>query len=559
MHEPMTMTDDRSTGGRARRSLTESQHRHLTLLAMCVATFMIQLDVTIVNVALPSIQTDLQMSPGSLEWVISAYALSLAALIPVGGALGDRYGRKRVFLIGMTIFTVSSIACAVSSSDAALIASRAVQGVGGAAMLALTLSIITETYTSTSRAGAIGTWAAIGGTGFGVGPVAGGVLLTFFGWTSVFWVNVPFALIGLLGTVVAVRESRNPYSRRLDLPGVVMSSAGLVAITLGLIVSASHPWGSRPVVAPLVVGAALLAGFAFWERRAPDAMVPPTLLRARSFIGACGVYLIGYAAFSTALFYVTLLYQDVNGWSVLRTGLSWLLMNGPFLLMARSAGRLDRLFSASSLVATGCLAAALGLFALSTAGPTTPFVLTAIGYVVSGAGFGILTPGAAHVAMRDVPAEVSGVASGVLNASRQIGISVGLAVLGTIGTNAAISVWNAKTQRLPASIRGDALGQAHNVSGARLTEVTNTLGSAFRHPAIESFVHGYHLAVGVGAACLLLAALVAVLGFHRGASAAPAVNASPLPSRDHPSRWAAGATDGLATPADETGQRSTSS
>ena len=226
------------------------------------------------------------MTAGDLEWVISAYALALAALIPVGGALGDRYGRKRVFLAGVVVFALGSAACAVSWNAGTLIAFRVLQGTGGAAMLALTLSIITETFPAATRAGAIGTWAAIGGTGFGVGPVAGGVLLTFFGWASVFWVNLPFAVAALAVTVTAVRESRNPDSRRLDIPGVAASALGLVAVTLGLTQAASHPWGSWLVAAPLVTGGVLLAGFALWERRSPHAMIPPALLGARSFVSA---------------------------------------------------------------------------------------------------------------------------------------------------------------------------------------------------------------------------------------------------------------------------------
>jgi DHA2 family methylenomycin A resistance protein-like MFS transporter len=499
----------------ARRPPGESRPRRLTLLVMCAATFMIQLDVTIVTVALPRIQADLGLSAGGLEWVISAYALSLAALIPVGGALGDHYGRKRVFLAGMVIFALGSAACALSPSAAVLIASRAVQGVGGAAMLALTLSIITETFPPGIRAGAIGTWAAVGGTGFGVGPVAGGVLLTFFGWASVFWVNVPFAVIGIAGTAVAVRESRNPRSRRLDRPGAVISAAGLVAVTLGLIESASHPWASWPVAGSLLTGVLFLAGFGLWERRAPHAMIPPGLLRARSFASSSLIYLISYTAFSGVLFYVTLLYQDINGWTVLRTGLSWLFMNAPFLFMAQLTGRLGRRLSPAAVICAGCLAAAAGFFALSLAGPATPFVVTAAGYIVSGAGFGTLVPAITHVAMRDVPAGASGTASGVLNASRQIGTSVGLAVLGTIGVAAATSAWTADVGHFPASIRARAGAQAQNVSGARLGSVTRYLGAAYRHPAAESFGHGYHLAVAVGAACLVAAALVAVIGLRR--------------------------------------------
>jgi DHA2 family methylenomycin A resistance protein-like MFS transporter len=438
-------------------------------------------DVTIVNVALPSIQRGLHMTAGGLEWVISAYALALAALIPVGGALGDRYGRKRVFLIGIAIFTLGSVACAVSWNDETLIAFRVLQGIGGAAMLALTLAIITETFPATARAGAIGTWAAIGGTGFGVGPVVGGVLLTFFGWASVFWVNIPFAVAALAVTMTAVRESRNPDSRRLDGPGVAASALGLVSVTLGLTESASHPWGSWLVAAPLIIGGVFLA----------------------------------YTAFSGVLFYVTLLYQDVNGWSPLRTGLSWLFMNVPFLLMAQLTGRLDRRHPPARVVAVGCVAAAIGILALSRASSGTPFALTAVGYLLSGTGFGVLVPGVTHVAMRDVPAGVSGAASGVVNASRQIGTSVGLAVLGSLGVTAAISDWRAAITRLPASGRRAAAQQAQNVAGAHISAVTQALGPAYRNLAIQAFVHGYHLAVGAGAICALAAAVTALLGFRR--------------------------------------------
>lgn len=499
---------------RLRDSLSESRQRRLTLLAMCLATLMMQTDVTIVNVALPSIQRDLHMAPGDLEWVISAYALALAALIPVGGALGDRYGRKRIFLAGIAVFALGSVACALAWNGGALIAFRVLQGIGGAAMLALPLSIITETFPAERRAGAIGTWAAIGGSGFLVGPVAGGILLTFFGWASVFWVNIPFAVIATVVTLAAVRESRNPNSRRLDGPGAATSALGLVAVTLGLVESASHPWGSWPVVIPLAVGAVFLAGFALWERRTPHGMVPPTLLGARSFVSASGVYLVCYTALSGVLFYVTLLYQDVNGWSVLRTGLSWLFLNGPFMLMAQLAGRLDRRNPPARVVAAGCVVAAIGIFALSRASTSTPFALTAAGYILCGGGFGTFVPAVTHVAMRDVPPGASGAASGLVNACRQVGTSVGLAVLGSLGVTAAISRWNATIRQFPSPVRAAAAGQAQNVGGARISAVIRALGPSYRQSAAHAFVHGYQLAVGVGAACLLAAAAVALLGFR---------------------------------------------
>lgn len=511
----MSMSTSVEPRRRDGNAVTSSRDRKLTLLVMCVATFMIQLDVTVVNVALPRIQADLNMSAGGLEWVISAYALSLAAGITVGGALGDHYGRKRVFLVGMATFAVASIACALSSSAAALIACRAVQGVGGAAMLALTLSIITETFPPRTRAAAIGTWAAIGGTGFGVGPVVGGVLLSYFGWASVFWVNVPLAALAIAGTVAAVRESRNPDAHRFDRLGVVLSAAGLVGVTVGLVESATHPWRSWIVSGSLVAGFGLLVAFALWERRIPHAMMPATLVRARSFVSASAIYLISYTGFSSALFYVTLLYQDVTGWSVLRTGCSWLFMNVPFLCMAQLTGRLDRRFSAATVVCCGCLAAAVGLFALSLARPSAPFAVTAVGYVLSGGGFGMLVPGITHVAMRDVPGGVSGAASAVLNSCRQIGTSVGLAVLGSIGVSVAVADWRGRLAGLTGAARAATAGQAQNVASGRVAAVVQRLGASYRKPAGDAFVHGYHVAVGVGAACLLLAALVALFGFRR--------------------------------------------
>jgi EmrB/QacA subfamily drug resistance transporter len=292
-----------------------ASQRRLTLLAMCIAQGMILLDVTIVNIALPSIQRELGESSSDLEWVISAYALSLAALIPVSGSLGDRFGRKRLFTAGMVVFALGSVACAMSASAPDLIAARAVQGAGGAIMSALTLSILSQAYSGKARAGAIGIWATSAGLGFGLGPVVGGLLLGVFGWPSIFWVNVPFAVAGVALTVIAVPESRNPDSRPVDVPGVLASTAGLLALTFGLIESSSGSWTSASVRAPIAAGLVLLACFAWWEHRAPAPMIPSEVLRLRSFTTACGVYLFSYAALTGVYFYLTLLYQDVDGWT----------------------------------------------------------------------------------------------------------------------------------------------------------------------------------------------------------------------------------------------------
>jgi EmrB/QacA subfamily drug resistance transporter len=496
-------------------SARRPQRSRSTLAAMCIATFMIQVDVTIVNVALPRIQADLGLKPGDLVWVISAYALSLAALIPVGGALGDHYGRKRAFLVGMGLFALGSIACALSTGAVELIAARALQGAGGAAMLAMTLSIITETFPASTRAAAIGTWAAIGGTGFGVGPIAGGVLLSLFGWASVFWVNIPFAVVGVVLAGVAVRESRNPGSQKLDVIGALTSGTALVAVTYALVESSSHPWTAASVVLPLLVGVVLLTTFALWERRTHHPMLPPSLFRIRGFTCASIVYLMSYTAFSGVLFYVTLLFQNVDGWSALRTGLSWLFMNVPFLAAAQATGKVDRRLPPVVVVPAGCLAAAAGIFTLSAIGPTVPFAVAAVGYVVAGTGFGILVPVLTNVAMRDLPDGVSGAASAVVNSARQVGTSVGLAVLGAIGVAATTADWHHRVATFPASVKAAARSQAAHVAGARLDTLARQLGPVYRHPAARSFVHGYHLAVLVGACCLVAAAGLSTAGLAR--------------------------------------------
>ncbi len=526
--------------------MTEWQKR-LTLLAMCIAQGMILLDVTIVNVALPSIQRELHESSGDLEWVISAYALSLAALIPLSGSLGDRFGRKRFFAMGMVVFTLGTVTCALSTSALELIGARAFQGVGGAVMSALALSILSETYSGKARAGAIGIWATVAGLGFGLGPVVGGLLLGVFGWSSIFWVNVPFAVIGIALTITVVPESRNPGSRPLDVPGILMSAAGLLALTFGLVESTSSSWASTPVWPSLAASVVLLASFVVWERRAPFPMIPSEVVTLRRFTTSCSVYLVSYAALTTVYFYLTLLYQDVDGWSALRTGLSWLFMNVPFLVIAQFAGRLSRRVSARAIAAGGCLVTAAGIFTFSTLRISSPFVIAATGYVLFGAGTGMWIPGVANVAMRDVPPGLFGTASGLFNASRQIGTSVGLAVLGAIGAAAATSAWRSRVSHLPDPAQQAAIEQVRNVAGARIGLVTRALGAGQRAAAEQAFTHGFEVAIRIAGLYLVVAALVAVFGLgddHRRepgtAAVKPVSGTAPSPRSVRVARGVAG-------------------
>jgi EmrB/QacA subfamily drug resistance transporter len=468
----------------------------LVLFAMCLAAFMIQLDVTIVNIALPTLQRNLALGPSALEWVISAYALSLAAFIPLAGALGDRFGHRLVVTGGLALFGLGSLGCALADSSTILLTARAVQGVGGAAILALTLAILNRTFPPAQKSQVIGTWAALGGIGFGAGPVVGGILLAYFGWASIFWVNLPVTFIASAMTFFTVPSGpRGAHRCALDLIGVALASGGLTAFTLGLIDSTNHSWISVPTSAPLCGGMALLMLFLIWQGCAAYPLIPASLLRARNFLAACGAYFASYTAFSGTLYYVTLLFQNLKQWSALETGLTWLLMNIPFLLAASVAGRLDRQFSPRQVIACGCVVAALGVAVLACLTPDMPFAVAAFGYVAAGAGFGALVPGITHAAMSDVPPGASGVGSAILNCSRQLGTATGLAFIGALGSGITTAWWRAS--RPDGALAGD-------VTGGRLAVVQQVLGSEAHEMAANAFLAGYHTALAAAAICLLV-------------------------------------------------------
>jgi DHA2 family methylenomycin A resistance protein-like MFS transporter len=414
-----------------------SRRQRWTLIAACLAQFMILLDITIVNVALPSIQDELDVTPSNLVWTINAYTLPLASLILVGGTLGDRYGRKRVLLAGFALFTIFSAGCALSTSDGMLIAFRALQGIGAAFLAPLSLSILVDAFEPDRRPWAIGIWATIAGFGFGLGPVLGGLLIEVFDWSAIFWVNVPVGIVGLAVTLAHVRESRNPNARRLDLVGAGLSAAALFCLTFALVETDDHAWASAFTLGFLGAAAVLAAAFLLYEARHPEPMLPLGFFRRRPFTVASLDYLLLYAALAGTLFFVSLYFQNVKGYSALETGISWLTMNVPFLLVSPFSGRLQRRFGARRVVVTGSLIAGLGVLEFALLEVDSAFLLSVPGYVLVGLGYGTAVPAISAVAMGAIEAEHSGVASGVLNTARQIGTAVGLAALTSIGASVA--------------------------------------------------------------------------------------------------------------------------
>ncbi len=495
-------------------TLGTARRQRLTLAVACTAQIMMVLDVMIVSVALPSLQHELHLSPAGLEWVVSAYALALAALIPTGGALGDHFGRKRLFISGVCLFTVASVGCALSVSGGMLIGFRVIQGIGGAVMSSLTLSLIAEAYPPEARTGPIGLWAAVSGLAVAGGSVAGGLLLSVFPWSSIFWVNVPIGIATVVISQVAVAESREPVPRPFDTGGVALSACGLLLLTFGFVESSDVGWHSLAVAACVAAGAAILVVFFVWEHRAASPMVPPGLLRTPSFRWACAVYLLAYLAFSGFIYYVTLFFQNIDRWSALRTGLSWLFFCIPYFVVAQSGKRIQRRLPVASAVGLGCLIAAAGMLGMSQLKQATPFAWPAACYVLVGVGFALMVPAGSSAAMAGVPAGSSGIGSGLFNACRQIGTATGLAILGSIGASVTLASWHHQAGTFPAAGQQRAAQVGTEVAGGQVHAAAAYVGGYAHDPAVTSFLHGFESALLVAGAVLAAAGIVGFLGLR---------------------------------------------
>ncbi|HUA39935.1 MAG TPA: MFS transporter [Streptosporangiaceae bacterium] len=500
--------------------MTPGTRPRLTLAVACTAQIMMVLDVMIVSVALPSLQRELRLSPAGLEWVVSAYALALAALIPTSGALGDHFGRKRIFIGGLVLFTLASVGCALSVSGGMLIAFRVLQGIGGAVMSSLTLALITEAYPPQARAGPIGLWAAVSGLAVAGGSVVGGLLLSVFPWSSIFWVNVPIGIAALVICQLAVAESREPVPRPFDICGVMLSAVGLLLLTFGFVDAADATWRSPLVAASVIAGAAILVAFFMWERRAASPMVPPALLRTASFSRACAVYLLAYLAFAGFIYYVTLFFQNVDGWSPLRTGLSWLFFCLPYFAVAQLGGWVQRRLPVAQAVGSGCFIAALGVLGMSQLTTATAFAWPAACYVLVGVGFGLMVPAVSAAAMAQVPAGSSGIGSGLFNACRQIGTATGLAILGSVGSGVILADWHRNARYLPPAAQQRAVPAGPDVAGGRVHVAAALVGGNELDRAVVSFLAGFEVTLLLAGAILVGSGVVGFLGLRRLQSAA---------------------------------------
>jgi EmrB/QacA subfamily drug resistance transporter len=403
-----------------------------TLLTVCLGTFMLLLDITIVNVALPEIQRDLHASFSDLQWVVDAYALTLAALLLTGGSTADLYGRRRVFAIGIVLFTIASVMCGLASSPLALNLSRAGQGIGGALMFATSLALLAQEFHGRDRGTAFGLWGATVGAAVAIGPLVGGVLTEHLGWEWIFFVNVPVGAIALTLTLTRLAESREPTGAGVDWIGVVTFSGALFCLVLALVEANDRGWGSAYILSLFAAAALLMTVFVAAERRVASPMLDLTLLRKPAFAGgAAAAFLLSFSMFAMFLF-ITLYLQGVLGYSALETGWEFLPLTVVSFFVAPVSGRLAGRVPIRVLLSGGLLLVSIGLLLMHGVGTDSSWTTLLPGFIVAGAGIGMANPQIATTAVGVVPPERSGMGSGINTTFRQVGIATGVAALGAV-------------------------------------------------------------------------------------------------------------------------------
>jgi EmrB/QacA subfamily drug resistance transporter len=414
------------------RIFAEENRKWLTLASVSFGLFMIMLDNTVVNVALPSIQRDLGADLSELEWIVTGYALTFASLMLVGGKVADAYGRRLVFVAGIVVFTTASLLCGLASSSEMLIGARILQGAGAALMNPATLSIIAATFPPRERGTAIGIWAGTSALALAIGPLVGGLITEHIDWSWIFFVNVPIGVLGVGASYLFIDESRDETHTSLDLPGLAASALGLFALTYGLIEANTYGWTSARIVGAFVLAAASLIAFLVIERRRRDPMLPLELFRNRTYTGANLVMLLVALAMFGVFFFVSLYMQNILGFSAVQTGAAFLPMTVLIVLIAPIAGKASDRLGSRGLMTTGMILLSVQLVLFSRLDADSSFWNLLPALLIGGVGMSCTMTPSAAAATRSVPVDKAGVGSAVLNSARQVGGTMGVALMGAI-------------------------------------------------------------------------------------------------------------------------------
>jgi EmrB/QacA subfamily drug resistance transporter len=457
-----------------------------TLIVVCTGTFMLLLDITIVNVALPKIATDLKASFSDIQWVIDAYALTLASVLLTAGSLADLLGRRRVFSIGLALFSFTSLLCALAPSALFLILARAGQGIGGAIMFSTSLALLAQEFHGRERGTAFGVWGATIAASAAVGPLLGGVLTEGLGWSSIFYINVPVGIAAAALTQLKVAESRNPEGTRLDWIGTITFTGALFLLVYAVIRSTAEGWGSTLIITLLAASAVLLAIFVVSQFKQKNAMFDVSLFRKPTFSGAAIVAFTLSASMFAMFLYLVLFLQTILGLSPLQTGLRFLPTTVVSFFVSVIAGRLSARAPVRLLLGGGLALVGIGLLLMSGLTVSSGWTALLPGFIVAGAGVGMVNPPLASTAIGVVPPQRSGMASGINSTFRQVGIATGIAVLGAIFESSLKSNLASKLAGTP--IAGRVAQIAHAVAGGGSQQVLHAVPPAERG-RVELAIH----------------------------------------------------------------------
>jgi EmrB/QacA subfamily drug resistance transporter len=475
------------------------------LVTVCLGTFMLLVDVTIVNVALPDMAEDLSTSFSSLQWVIDAYALALAALLMGIGSIADIQGHRRVYIGGLALFAVSSMACGLAADAGLLIAARAVQGVGGAAMFATTFALLSSSYQGRDRGAAYGIWGAVSGASAAVGPIVGGLLTQGFSWRWIFFVNVPISVAAIAMAVVVLAGGRPAERLRIDLPGMVAFTVAAAALTFAMIRAGEDGWGSGTVLGLLALGVAGLAVFVLIERRSDHPLLDLALFRNRTFVGVMvAALLLNFAAFAYFT-WTSIWLQSLIGLSPIEAGLTGLPLSASSFVVSAVIGRFLNRLAPGPVIGGGLVLIGAGaLLCAVLVGPGSSWPALVAGFVVIGVGVGAATPTLSSTAMGAVPPQRGGMAAGAVNTARQLGFAFGIALLGSAFTSSATGSLDADGVPDASGVAGAlAGGQARGVLGAT-PQLADSVRAAFATGLDAAFLVAGAGGVIAGVAVLLL-------------------------------------------------------
>jgi EmrB/QacA subfamily drug resistance transporter len=495
-----------------------------TLIAVCTATFMLLLDITVVNVALPDIQRSLNASFSDLQWVVDAYSLTLAAFLLTAGVAGDIYGRRKIFAVGLVVFSVASLVCGLSTTPLMLNLARAVQGVGGAIMFATSLALIAAAFTGRDRGTAFGVYGAVIGGAVAIGPLIGGAITSGIGWRWIFFVNVPIGAVAVFITFTQIAKSTDLRERRIDWVGFLTFSLSLFALVFALVRGNDLGWGSATIIGLLAAAVVLMVAFFVNEHYVADPMLDLGLFKIPAFVGLSITAFCLAASIFAMFLYLTLYIQDNLGYGPLAAGARFLPMTLLIFVVSFFAGRLTVRVQSRLLLGVGMVLVAGGLLLMSTTDPNSTWTVLLPGFIVSGFGVGIVNPVLASGAVSVVQPQRSGMASGANNTFRQVGIATGIAVLGAVFQSQIVNHTTSALHRSPYGSeilhRGGAQLQAAMSAGAVRSALTAIPIPAARHALLSAYHVGFsatlnHL-MDIGAIVAFVGALCGIALVRQG-------------------------------------------